>query len=172
MYSLVTKPSLRAKICFKNTEQVPENFSGSTEGVMQGKILSPILFSIFVNDLEETFRNGRVRGINIDNHKDILLSKYVDDMVILCYLPVDTQRKLNLLHAYCKNNYLTANTSQIKILAFHKGTPQRNSKNFYYNNEKVLNKFCYLGIEFCSSGKYLEAVNLSIKRATLATGQR
>ena len=50
-------------------------------GVRQGECLSPMLFSLFLNDLEETFATEGYEGLTIDTFK-IFMLLYADDIVI------------------------------------------------------------------------------------------
>ena len=50
-------------------------------GVMQGECLSPFLFSMFLNDLEEEFLIHDIEGIDIGLIKLFILL-YADDIVI------------------------------------------------------------------------------------------
>ena len=49
---------------------------------MQGECLSPILFSLYLNDIEEQFMNSGIEGIDIDMFKLFLLL-YTGGIVIL-----------------------------------------------------------------------------------------
>ena len=58
-------------------------------GVKQGCVLSPTLFSMFINDLVDSVR-GTGRGLRIkDTNIDILM--YADDVVILAETEGDLQ---------------------------------------------------------------------------------
>lgn len=54
-----------------------------TEGVLQGESLSPLLFSLFISDVELFFRRRGFTGLNVDNRNDIILLLYADDLVLL-----------------------------------------------------------------------------------------
>lgn len=142
------------------------------EGVLQGEILSPILFAIYINDLEDFFRKNDQKGVNIDGHTDILMLAYADDLVVLSDSPVSLQRKLNLLALYCDSNELTVNTSKTKILPFYRGRkPSMPAFKYKDSIVEVVKNFCYLGINFSSSGKFYENTSHAQKKAALATSK-
>lgn len=54
-----------------------------TRGVLQGESVSPLLFSLFLNDFDDYMRAQNLTGLNIDGHNDILSIMYADDIVLL-----------------------------------------------------------------------------------------
>ena len=54
-----------------------------TEGVLQGEVLSPLLFSLFIADLEDYLVRRGVRGVAISQLVDLLILAYADDIVIV-----------------------------------------------------------------------------------------
>ena len=52
---------------------------GKSLGVRQGESLSPFLFSMFLNDIEDVFMN---KGLSYVNFFKIFLILYADDIVI------------------------------------------------------------------------------------------
>ena len=78
-------------------------------GVRQGDNLSPILFSMFLNDLEYHLINDGSDGIKIEFNNDqmyvfmeVFILLYADDTVILADNAQSFQNCLNSFHNYCK----------------------------------------------------------------------
>ena len=84
--------------------------------VKQGCILSPVLFSLYINELVEYLLLGvYVAGINVK----ILL--YADDIVLLAESPNDLQVMINKLLTYCLTWSLKVNMSKSKLMVFRTG---------------------------------------------------
>ena len=69
---------VKSRVKFNN--ELSEPFD-SYLGVRQGECLSPFLFSMYLNDIEEEFYLKGVEGIDIGSIK-LLLLLYADDMTI------------------------------------------------------------------------------------------
>lgn len=138
------------KSLYKNNEamiwngiEVSESFKIEM-GVRQGCLLSPMIFSLFLDDITESLPAGiEVEGIRI---KALL---FADDLVILAESPSSLQLMINKLENYCKLNCLEINTAKSKILIFRNGTGRyaRNEKWNYGTDElEVVRSYKYLGI--------------------------
>ena len=124
-------------------------------GVRQGECLSPFLFSMYVNDLEEEFRLNGLDGIDIGSLK-LLLLLYADDITLFSETEEGLQNGINILNAYCNRWKLKVNISKTKVVVFRKGgTLPRNLK-FYYDEQEleIVSSFSYLGIVFTSGGSF------------------
>ena len=132
-------------------------------GVRQGENLSPFLFSLYINDLEEFLLNKNVVGIHsisnaIENellvYFKLLVLFYADDCVIMAESAEELQNALNEFQMYCFEWKLTVNVDKTKILIFSKG-PMLKTK-FYYNNQVIesVRDFKYLGVVFSRSGSF------------------
>jgi len=127
-------------------------------GVRQGESLSPFLFSMFVNDIEKTYINSGVEGIDIGTFKLFLLL-YADDIVLLAKSAEELQNYLDILKTYCDEWKLKVNESKTKVMIFRKGGRLPNNLRFKYGEHQldIVNKFNYLGIVFTSGGSFAEA---------------
>ena len=125
----------------------------SNIGVRQGECLSPFLFSIYLNDLEEEINLNGADGIDIGMVKLFLLL-YADDIVLFAHSPDELQSLLETLQNYCIRWKLTVNTSKTKIVIFRKGGRLPRDLRFIYNGEEIeiVKQFSYLGIVFTSGG--------------------
>ena len=70
--------------------------------VKQGCLLSPLLFSLFINDLAISLKNLGL-GVNVDEERVSVLL-YEDDIVILAENEKDLQILLNCLGKWCLEN--------------------------------------------------------------------
>jgi hypothetical protein len=77
-------------------------------GLMQGKVLSPLLFALYVNDLEMNFIRNNCPSIELQ-FINIFLFLYAGDMVIIAETPVGLQNILDALYNYSKDWDLNVN---------------------------------------------------------------
>ena len=136
------------------------DFFSSEVGVRQGENLSPILFALFVNDLQNFFELNDCRGIDIyfdasiDMYFKIMMLLYADDTVILAETALDLQHSLNCLYEYSSLWKLNVNRSKTKIVIFGSNSRSiRNEYTFYYNGEilEIVTCYKYLGLLFCNN---------------------
>ena len=85
-------------------------FYSSFSGVRQGEKLSPILFSLYLNDIENHLMHDPNAGLEMDCADDniaiylrLIVLLYADNTVILASNEHDLQRALIDFDAYCKS---------------------------------------------------------------------
>ena len=105
-------------------------------GVRQGECLSPLLFSLFLNDIEETFLESGIQGLDVNMFK-IFMLLYADDIVLFANSPDELQEGLDLLSNYCKRWKLKINVAKTKIMVFRRGGILPRNLVFYYDGEPL-----------------------------------
>ena len=93
-----------------------------TQGVKQGDVCSPVLFSLFVNELAlEIIQNGR-HGVTMNSGLiELFILLFADDIVLLSETIVGLQNQLNKLYAAANQLQLKVNLSKTNIVVFRKG---------------------------------------------------
>ena len=132
-------------------------------GVRQGECLSPFLFAMYLNDIEDEFREEGAQGLDIGLMKLFLLL-YADDIIIFSESAEGLQAGFDFLHSYCNRWKLKVNVDKTKVLIFRKGGTISRTQKFYYNEIEIdiVSSFSYLGIVFTPGGSFSQA------QATLA----
>ncbi len=125
-------------------------------GLRQGEIISPLMFSVFLEDLELFLQDQVGSGIELDELALILLL-FADDMAIIGKSPEELQHSLDLLHEYCGKWGLEVNTDKTKIVVFRKRGRTRDNETWLYDgtNIDVVNDFSYLGVVLNYTGSFV-----------------
>lgn len=135
--------------------------------ILQGEILSPLLFILHIADLVG-FLKSKNLILNLGGTKAIIDLKYANDLALLACTAIHLRKLLEALEAYCDINVLTVNVSEIKILLVScSGRADKRNETFTFKNKSIemVSSFTYLGITFNSSlqgdAAILEAINKS-----------
>ena len=70
-------------------------------GVKQGDALSPLLFSLYVNELTLALNQAGL-GVHVGN-ENVSILLYADDIVLLASSPENLQLMLDIVLDWCKN---------------------------------------------------------------------
>ena len=123
-------------------------------GVRQGCIISPIMFILFLNDMQD-FISLNSHGIDIETIKLFVLL-FADDLVMSAETVIELQRMINRLWEYCDIWHLTINLVKTKVIVFRNGGSLRHFE-FWKFGDKVLDVvtyYKYLGILFSSRNSW------------------
>ena len=147
-------------------------------GLRQGENLSPFLFSLYLNDLEDLMNMNNVHGldsISIDLETDfnlyikLFILLYADDTILFSESKEGLQLQFDIFHEYCSIWKLKVSINKTKAMIF---SSDRSNDNivFRYNNEiiEILKKFNYLGIVFSKGGSFVEAMKNNVRKAMVA----
>ena len=157
--------------------QMSEYFSCNI-GVRQGENMSPFLFSLYLNDLQQYIEQRNVAGLScitdeLENELDIYLKLFVllyaDDTVLFSDNESDLQLQLDIFHEYCRIWKLKVNADKTKIVIFSSGRLPRNFSFTYNGNElEIVNELTYLGLNFSRTGSFMSAKKILVKKANKA----
>lgn len=162
-FNVIYNLYLNIKSCVSsNNEKSP--FFSSFCGLRQGENLSPVLFSLFLNDLEAYLFQKQSKGIVIDVDSEdftlflkLIILLYADDTVILAEDAHSMQKSLDDFYTYCNEWKLKINTDKSKVIVF--GTRKNNQFAFSIgpNRLDIVDSYKYLGVFFSRSGSFLTA---------------
>ena len=109
--------------------------------------LSPILFALYMNDLEKDL-SCKAKGINLWD-QSICSMLYADDLVLLPESASDLQIQMDLLSEYAKKWNLEINIMKTKVLIFNKSN-KTSGITWCIDNEIVeeVDSYTYLGVIF------------------------
>ena len=127
-------------------------FFSPQAGVFQGESLSPILFSLFLNDINDFMKDQNI-GLHI-YQLYLILILYAVDMVLFSDNRFGLQQGLNRLYGYCSNWGLTVNVDKTKCMVFKHGGRINAFDKWTYDNQplETVARFRYLGFVFLSTG--------------------
>ena len=134
-------------------------------GVRQGENLCPFLFSIFLNDLEDFFRQLDGEPLKIIQEKlenelhifyKIFVILYADDTVILSETKEGMQQALDIFESYCEIWRLQVNVAKTKVMIFRKRKTAQDPKFILHGQTlDIVDTYSYLGIIFKYNGTFL-----------------
>ena len=144
------------KSCVRVNGSLTDYFD-SYMGVKQGEPLSPLLFILFVNDMN-SYLNDLSGDVFTLDQLQIFLLLFADDTAIFAYSKERLQQLLNKLHCYCKEWGITVNKEKTVVMVFKKGGKLENIDIFYDSCKlQVVKTFKYLGVNLSSNGCFYQA---------------
>jgi hypothetical protein len=143
-----------------------------TEGLMQGCVASPLLFTLFISDIMEVIKNSGINGIDISDLYVLHVLLFADDMVLLPNSPRGLQLKINLLRNYFEELGLTINVGKTQVVVFRRGGRLQTGLSFYYGEKEIeiVNEYLYLGVLFSSSCTFRKAAEAAKLKGMKALG--
>ena len=131
-----------------------------TRGVLQGEILSPLLFNLFISDIEKFLASKGIRGVSLNHKNELTMLAYADDMGFVADSYIQMKKILKALEEYFDLNRLEISYLKYKFDKYQ----------FFYKNEKIefVSDYIYLGVLFPQSGIYEKTARYFISRGKRA----
>ena len=118
------------------------------QGVKQGCLLSPLIFSLLISEEAEYVRKNGKHGIQLlPSLEEIFLLLFSDDIVLVSSTPSGLQNQINNLEKASNSLGLTVNLDKTKVMIFRKGGHiGAGEKCFFNGNEmEIVNSYKFLG---------------------------
>ena len=109
------------------------DFFRTSVGLMQGEVLSPILFYLHVNGFESEFLKLNCKSFDYIE-LNIFLLIYEDDMIIFSESVEGLQNELNTLSNCARSWGLKVNIKKTKVVVFRKNLRLYDYEKFYIDN--------------------------------------
>jgi len=115
-------------------------------GVKQGCPLSPTLFGIYIDKLEDCLEKaGCIRPTLTSIVINLLL--YADDIVLMARSPHDLENQQRILKDFCSNMGMTVNTDKTKVMIIKSNKITYDTFVYDNNNLEEVTSNKYLGID-------------------------
>lgn len=144
------------KLCVRNNGSLTDFFD-SYMGLKQGEPLSPFLFIMFINDMQDHLADDSIDVFTIEELQ-IYLLLFADDTALFSYSEQGLQILLNKLYNYCRKWGIEVNSDKTVVMVFRQGNRPSNISLKYDNKIlKQVKTFTYLGVTLSSNGSFYQA---------------
>ena len=143
------------------------DFFDCSSGVRQGCLLSPLIFSLFINEVaEEVTLKGRHGFQFLPGLREIFLLLFADDIALLSSTPVGLQNQLNSLATASDRLGLKINMNKTKVMIFRKGGRLSKQEKWFMKGTEIeiVNEYKYLGFVLTSRLSVISALNQVVKK--------
>ena len=159
----------KLKSCVNIDGKLSEYFE-CTVGTRQGCVASPIIFSLFINDLVDYLHVHCGDGIYVSREADSLISLlFADDVAGFSDSVGRLQRIIDSIASFCDLVGMKINSKK-KIIVFRNGGPLRGVEKWFYNGDpiEVVSFYKYLGMYFTPKLVWSKTKDMLSKQAIKA----
>ena len=136
-------------------------------GVLQGGVLSPSLFKLFLSDISDYLDKNK--GVTIG---DIIVCYilFADDLLLISETSTGLQKLINGLENYCFQWQILVNLTKTKISVFNAQYVNPNAiDTFYFNKTEITktNVYEYVGLMFSTNSPKFQANYQNVRSKSL-----
>ena len=183
LWSVLAKNGIRGRLlrCVKSMYNIVRarvrsgskltNYINCTSGVKQGDVCSPVLFSLFINELALDIINKGRHGASFSfDAYELFILLLADDVILISETVVGLQTQLNNLHNSACHLRLKVNLNKSNVVVFRKGGYLSVRERWMYDSVTmpVVNAYKYLGIIFSTRLSFAASCRDVASRAKLA----
>ena len=107
-------------------------------GTSQGFMASPIIFSMFINDLVTYMHSKCDHGIYVSEYiNELIALMFADDVSSFSDTIIRLQRQINLIEKFCKSVDMKINLDKTKIIVFRNGGVVKQIEKWTYCGENI-----------------------------------
>ena len=154
LFNVLTSLYNNLKFCIRDRNGY-SNVLPCYMGVQQGSPLSPLLFNLFIDSINNEMDTLKFHGVQIGGETMTHLL-YADDLVLFSYSVMGLQRLLDGLTRFSKDFSLQINMSKSKIVVFKRGGILKRNEKWHLGGERieVVKSYNYLGLLMSNSGSF------------------
>ena len=164
--TLIRSMYRQVKSCIRSKYGIT-NFFKFTKGVCQGCLLSPLLFALFLNDLEDYLKVNGASGIDLWDIK-ICLLLYADDLILISNSEEDLKAQMRILGSYALEYKMEVNSKKTKVMVYNDKTWKNAEKLFgLIGQHKICTTdwYKYLGVIFDNKMSFKKQVEMLTEKA-------
>ena len=146
-------------------------FFECTVGARQGCVASPIIFSLFINDLVDYLRVHCGNGIYVSQEADSLISLlFADDVAGFSDTVRRLQRIIDTIANFCDLIGMKIDLGKTKIIVFRNGGFLKDIEKWFYKGDpiEVVSFYKYLGMYFTPKLVWSKTKDMLSKQALKA----
>lgn len=126
-----------------------------SKGLRQGCPLSPLLFALYISDIDQVLANAQDGGVVLVRGVKIYVLAYADDLLIIAETPRDLKEMLLTMAKYADRRGLIINTDKCKVMRFAVGGKLSKEKWVLCGSViEEVREFRYLGFTFYLTGSH------------------
>ena len=149
MYNALTSIYKCAKGRVRNSSASLSQLFNCPQGLRQGCVLSPLLFSFFINELALERESSCYSGVQL--HPDVVqifLLLFADDVVLFADTVYGLQKRINVLGDFCERHQLSVKLEKTKVVVFKNGNKLSKHENWFLNGNRlqIVSSYKYLGV--------------------------